>query len=30
MIDCGPGRDTVYADKSDLVALNCELVHRSK
>lgn len=28
-IDCGPGRDTVYADKIDVVARNCEIVHRS-
>jgi hypothetical protein len=27
-IDCGPGRDTVYADKIDKVAKNCEIVHR--
>ncbi|HEY2779018.1 MAG TPA: S8 family serine peptidase [Gaiellaceae bacterium] len=27
-IDCGTGRDTVYADKHDKVAKNCEIVHR--
>jgi Ca2+-binding RTX toxin-like protein len=27
-INCGAGRDTVYADKGDLVAKNCEKVHR--
>jgi Ca2+-binding RTX toxin-like protein len=27
-ISCGAGRDTVYADKGDLVARNCEKVHR--
>jgi Tol biopolymer transport system component len=28
-IDCGTGRDVVYADKHDKVAKNCEVVHRS-
>jgi hypothetical protein len=28
VVDCGPGRDTLIADKSDAVAKNCELVHR--
>jgi hypothetical protein len=28
-IDCGPGHDIVYADKHDVVARNCEVVHRS-
>ena len=28
VIDCGTGRDTVYADKHDKVAKNCEIVHR--
>lgn len=27
-INCGAGRDTVYADKGDIVARNCERVHR--
>ncbi|WP_183408195.1 Ig-like domain-containing protein [Nocardioides pocheonensis] len=27
-INCGAGRDTVYADKGDVVARNCERVHR--
>jgi hypothetical protein len=27
MIDCGSGRDVVWADKHDVVAPNCELVH---
>lgn len=27
-VNCGAGRDTVYADKGDIVARNCELVHR--
>jgi len=27
-VDCGPGRDTVTADKADVVAKNCELVRR--
>ena len=26
-VDCGPGRDTVWADRSDRLA-NCEVVHR--
>lgn len=29
VIDCGPGRDVVYADKHDVVAKNCETVHRT-
>jgi hypothetical protein len=28
-ITCGTGRDTVYADKIDVVASDCEIVHRS-
>ena len=28
VIDCGTGRDTVYADRRDKVAKNCEIVHR--
>ncbi|HST15748.1 MAG TPA: S8 family serine peptidase [Gaiellaceae bacterium] len=28
-IDCGTGRDTVYADKHDKVAKNCEIIHRA-
>jgi hypothetical protein len=28
-IDCGSGRDTVYADRIDTVARNCEVVHRA-
>jgi hypothetical protein len=28
-IDCGTGRDTVYADRHDKVARNCEIVHRA-
>jgi len=28
LIDCGTGRDVVYADKHDKVAKNCETVHR--
>lgn len=28
VIDCGRGRDRVYADKRDKVAKNCEIVHR--
>jgi Ca2+-binding RTX toxin-like protein len=28
-IDCGTGRDVVYADKIDVVASNCEVVHRA-
>jgi Ca2+-binding RTX toxin-like protein len=28
VIDCGTGRDTVYADRHDKVAKNCEIVHR--
>jgi Ca2+-binding RTX toxin-like protein len=27
-IGCGAGRDVVYADKRDVVARNCERVHR--
>jgi Ca2+-binding RTX toxin-like protein len=30
VVDCGTGKDTVYADRSDAVAHNCEAVHRSK
>jgi len=26
-VDCGPGRDTAWVDKSDVVR-NCEIVHR--
>jgi Ca2+-binding RTX toxin-like protein len=29
VIDCGSGRDTVYVDRHDRVATNCERVHRS-
>jgi uncharacterized repeat protein (TIGR01451 family) len=28
VVDCGPGKDTVTADKQDAVARNCEVVHR--
>lgn len=28
MIDCGAGSDTVYADRSDVIARNCERVYR--
>jgi Ca2+-binding RTX toxin-like protein len=28
-VDCGPGRDIVYADKHDKIATNCEVVHRT-
>ena len=28
VVDCGPGRDTVYADKKDVIARNCEVVYR--
>jgi len=27
-IDCGTGRDIVYADRTDRVAKNCERIHR--
>jgi Ca2+-binding RTX toxin-like protein len=29
VIDCGTGKDVVYADRYDKVAANCEVVHRS-
>jgi hypothetical protein len=29
-IDCGSGRDTVWADDVDVIARNCELVIRSR
>src|SRR4051812_33224860 len=29
VLDCGSGRDVVHADKVDVVARNCEVVHRS-
>jgi len=28
-IDCGTGKDTVFADNKDVIAKNCEIVHRS-
>jgi hypothetical protein len=29
VVDCGPGKDTVDADKKDAVAKNCEHVQRA-
>jgi Ca2+-binding RTX toxin-like protein len=29
VVDCGAGRDTVTADRKDVVSRNCEIVHRS-
>jgi Ca2+-binding RTX toxin-like protein len=29
VLDCGTGRDVVYVDRKDVVARNCEIVHRS-
>jgi hypothetical protein len=28
VIGCGPGRDTVLADRQDLVGVDCEVVRR--
>jgi len=28
VVDCGPGHDTVEADHLDMIARNCEIVHR--